>query len=534
MRQHPRPSGSGRTSSNEPSGPGRHSNNSPVPTHSNSRNLRPNASPSAPHSRSSSHSSRGPSDQQSSSRQPPHHQSGQRSHPQPQSQPHPQQSRSSGQRTSNGQPQYRPQYQPQQRPRPQQQQQQQHQQQHQHQQQQTRQYQPQQPRPQQSRQPHLQQQHGHDPHGNRGRSPSPNPHAQANRHHGNMQRPDGVNHQMRSATASGSGQNQANNQHLVPGQQQQQQQQESDSSRPRQTQPSPRLTPQSVEETDSPPRSPNPNTGGPAAGIRAVLYHNEQSEVFRWKDETWYAVEGHCELEVRQTVTNRSCVAIRLQETGELYLNAWILPSTMMNQISETDVSLSVFMGANQENYLIHFEDTSDATALIEVLQRTHRETIAMAEQARASSPQDSPDIGRSDSLASITAPNGAADGKPEENLVPQTLQSAMQCKCKLFVQNEHSKWSSFGNVNMTISQQLPSKKMYIEIESEKGSKTTKLVSASVHSRNVEKINAKRISFLLVNEKESISMVYMVKVKEEQIGNSIIDYLKTKNAENGW
>ncbi|KAI7872936.1 hypothetical protein BDF14DRAFT_1750511 [Spinellus fusiger] len=295
---------------------------------------------------------------------------------------------------------------------------------------------------------------------------------------------------------------------------------------PSQSQP-PKLTPQISEEIDSPPRSPNPNA---ANSIKDVLYHNEHSEVFRWKDETWYAVEGQCELEVRQTMNNRSCVAIRLQDTGELYLNAWILPTTVIHSISATDVSLTVFMGSNPENYLIHFEDPADATALSEVLQKTHYESVAMDEQNRNSF-EPSSTLDRSDSLASITAPNGE---EHQADPVPQTLEAAMQCKCKLFVQNEHSNWSSFGAVNMKISQQMPSKKMFIEIESEKGSKTTKLVSASVHSRNVERINTKRISFLLINEKESISIVYMVKVKEDQIGNSIYEYIKTKNAENGW
>lgn len=314
----------------------------------------------------------------------------------------------------------------------------------------------------------------------------------------------------------------------------------------------------SMEELNSPPRSvstkyqiltyqsinrssihsiyvliqPTPN-GNPNS-IKQTLYSNGQCEVFHWKSESWYAVDGHCLLHVRQTFTNRSCVAIQLQNTGQLYLNAWILPNTVIAQPSPTDVSLTVYMGANRENYLVHFASHADARTLFQLLQRMHQEAVQMNMTPENSNTLRGAPPGM---IRSRSFDVRDLDDDPVESnqaKVPQTLRLVMQCKCKLFVQNEHSNWSSFGSVTMKISQQLPSKKMHIEIENGKGPKATKLVSASVQSRNVERISSKRITFLLINEQERTSMVYMVQIKEEETGNKIFEYLKTKNAENGW
>ncbi|KAI8388631.1 uncharacterized protein BYT42DRAFT_241590 [Radiomyces spectabilis] len=285
----------------------------------------------------------------------------------------------------------------------------------------------------------------------------------------------------------------------------------------------PRLTAPGQEDAGSPPRSPNMMNGNPN-GIRQVLY-SHGCEVFHWKDESWYAVDGECLLEVRQTFTNRSCVAIRLQSTAQLYLNAWILPSTLIRRPSETDVTLSVFLGPRKEMYLVHFTEASEAERLTLLLNRMYQESLRVTRHESISPPS-------SVRKASLLDENISTE---ELAPIPQTLKLVMQCKCKLFVQNEHSNWSSFGSVTMKISQQLPSKKMHIHIDVEKSGKATKkLVSASVQSRNVERINPKRISFLLVNEQERTSMVYMVQIREEQTGNKIYEYLKLKNAENGW
>ncbi|GAA5816098.1 hypothetical protein MFLAVUS_009620 [Mucor flavus] len=269
----------------------------------------------------------------------------------------------------------------------------------------------------------------------------------------------------------------------------------------------------SSEELNSPPDSPNAYNSG--NDIRQVLYSNSQCDVFHWNNQSWYAADGQCLLQVKVTHSNRACVAVQLQNTGQLYLNAWILPTTVIRSPSPTDVSISVYMGTKKENYLIHFAHPQDANVFANILRKAH-----------AQSNQPPPP------LPMMHEPeHEEPEREPVDNVnVPQTLKPVMQCKAKLFIQNETSNWSTFGSVTMRISQQAPSMRMLIQIENDK----SKLVSAVVRSGNVEMITAKRISFLLVDEVQKTSIVYMIHLREDQTGNKIYEYLRTKNAENGW
>lgn len=243
------------------------------------------------------------------------------------------------------------------------------------------------------------------------------------------------------------------------------------------------------------------------------MYSNNQCDVFHWNNQSWYAADGQCLLQVRLTHNNRTCMAVELQNTGQLYLNAWILPTTVIKQPSPTDISISVYMGTKKETYLVHFPQPQDATALVNILYKAHQES------SQPLLPSPEPMVDHDDEI------------EPVDNVnCPQTLKPVMQCKAKLFVQNETNNWSTLGSVTMRISQQSPSMRMMIQIENDK----TKLVSAIVRSGNVEKISSKRISFLLSDEAQKTSIVYMIHLREEQTGNKIYEYLRIKNAENGW
>ncbi|KAG2232672.1 hypothetical protein INT48_006851 [Thamnidium elegans] len=254
-------------------------------------------------------------------------------------------------------------------------------------------------------------------------------------------------------------------------------------------------------------------------------------EIFHWKDESWYAVEDDCLLEVRQTFSNRSCIAIHLKNSGQFYLNAWVLPDTFITRTTETDLSLSLHIANDQsvlENYLFHCESKSEADKLGNILERMHQESVKMNMVISATSTLRGapPALMRSSSLA--------ADNTLSPEELVKTFKLAMQCKCKLYVQSASSKWNSFGSVYMKVSQQYATKKMHVAMESRKGGKTTQLVSAMIQSRNVERLGPKRITFLMVDELEKNSVVYMIQVREELTGDKIFEYVKTKNSENGW
>ncbi|KAL9555772.1 hypothetical protein MBANPS3_002211 [Mucor bainieri] len=285
--------------------------------------------------------------------------------------------------------------------------------------------------------------------------------------------------------------------------------------------PSPSMAPRqmgSVEDFGSPPHSPN-MYNNPGNDVRQILYSSSQCDVFHWNNQSWYAADGQCLLQVRLTHSNRTCVAVQLQNTGQLYLNAWILPNTVIRQPSPTDVNISLYMGTKKENYLIHFAHPQDATVFANILHKAHQDSNIITVQQQQQQQQQQIEEPLMDEPEVVDTIN-----------VPQTLKPVMQCKAKLFVKNETSNWSTFGNVTMRISQQAPSMRMMIQIENDK----SKLVSAIVKSGNVEKISSKRISFLLTDEVAKTSIVYMIHLREDQTGNKIIEYLRTKNAENGW
>jgi biopolymer transport protein ExbD len=263
--------------------------------------------------------------------------------------------------------------------------------------------------------------------------------------------------------------------------------------------------------------------------IRQVLFGSKQCQIFRWKDDSWYAVEEQNLLQIRQTFNNRACLTVQLEPSGELYLNAWILPDTFLQRISATDITISVTMAASQaENYLIHCDTESSATQLIQVLEKMHAVSQTININNGNNTLRGAPPVlSRSSSL-----PTNAPKMTAEE--LQKTLKLVMQCKCKLYVQNQSSNWHSFGSVHLKISNQWTTRKMHIDLSSHKGSKVTQLVSSMVQSRNVERLGPKRISFLLIDELQKTNVVYMIQVREELTGDKILEYIKEKNAENGW
>ncbi|KAI8379930.1 hypothetical protein EDC96DRAFT_492341 [Choanephora cucurbitarum] len=247
-----------------------------------------------------------------------------------------------------------------------------------------------------------------------------------------------------------------------------------------------------------------------ANAIRAVLYSNDQCQVFRWKDESWYAVEGDCLLEVRQTHAARSY--------------------TFIIRTTETDLSLSLNIVHNQrlevENYLFHCQSKEEADRLTSLLEQLHRESV------RLNNLKNTSKNSLTDEQLDVPPTPTATVISQEE--IAKSFKLIMQCKCKLYVQNASSNWSSFGSVYMKVSQNHNTKRMHISMESHKGEKITQLVSAMIQSRNVERLSPKRITFLLVDEFERSSVVYMIQVREETTSDKIIEYTKIKNAENGW
>ncbi|KAI9493603.1 hypothetical protein BDB00DRAFT_872274 [Zychaea mexicana] len=327
---------------------------------------------------------------------------------------------------------------------------------------------------------------------------------------------------------------------------------------PRQRQKPPQLPPARLDSHKAPSTSledlasPPPSPGAFASATRQILYSHGRCEVFHWKDQRWYSAQESCSIHVRTTNANRSALSIQLLQSRQLYLNAWIVPTTVVEQQGESDVSVSLSMGDKKENYLIHFDRRADAVELTSVLQRVHFEATqllggpaaAAAENGNGSmiransersvatlkttpSLHSSPSMLHSVSLFDTPMPTDARSYLEE---MPQTLSALLQCRGKLYSQVDPTIWNSMGSVTLRLAQQMPSKKMHVCIENGKH----RLVSATVMSSNVKQVNPKRVSFLLTNEQSRSSMVYMVQFKDEKTTNKVLEYIKTKNEENGW
>ncbi|KAG2188363.1 hypothetical protein INT44_001116 [Umbelopsis vinacea] len=279
-----------------------------------------------------------------------------------------------------------------------------------------------------------------------------------------------------------------------------------------------------VPHNGSPMGSPrSPTTANAMAAVREVTHRTPPCDVFRWKDNSWAAVEGQCIAEIRQTMANRPCLAIVIKESNHMYLNAWVNRNMTSRQEAPTDVSIGIDMGnGRKENYLVHCNDPRDAHALAGSLHRTLMEVMNATRQEEQE--QYNTPILRSTSLGA------ASIRKPEDG--PQTTKPLMQCRCKMFLQNEHANWANLGNVGLRLSMQIPSQRVHVYIESEKDSK--RLVNTFIQSNFVERVsgNTKRITFRLMNETTRATAVYMIQVKDDKVGIKIYDYLKGNRTQN--
>jgi hypothetical protein len=206
------------------------------------------------------------------------------------------------------------------------------------------------------------------------------------------------------------------------------------------------------------PRS--PTTASAMAAVREILHRTPRCEVFRWKDNDWAAVENFCIVEIRQTVTNKPCLAVIIQESNHMYLNAWINRNMTSRQEAPTDVSISIDMGqGRKENYLVHCDDPRDANALAGALHRTLMDAI---NAARREEEEQANKVTRS--LSRSTSLGATSVRKPEDG--PQTTKPLMQSRCKMFLQHEHSSWTNLGSAGLRISIQIPSQRVHVYIES--------------------------------------------------------------------
>jgi len=248
------------------------------------------------------------------------------------------------------------------------------------------------------------------------------------------------------------------------------------------------------------------------AAVRDVYLRTPPCEVFHWRERTWHAVEQDCLVEVRQTTAGRSCIAVLLEENTQMYLNAWILPTTIIKRDAMTDVSIGVEIGQKKEHYLIHFDVPPHADALYDAL-------IAVRAEA-TEGPVELPAnfVSRSTSLGI----DQEGEAIPTQQ---QQLQPLVQCRCKIYLQNDVSSWTNLGGEGLRLSLQLPSRANHLYLESEKN--RTCLMNGVILPEFMGKLGPKRIS-IVVKDGKGLSTVYMIQIKDEQIATKLFEIVKGK------
>ncbi|KAG0028054.1 hypothetical protein BGZ81_005058 [Podila clonocystis] len=265
---------------------------------------------------------------------------------------------------------------------------------------------------------------------------------------------------------------------------------------------------------------------GDVGAAKEVMFKTKPCDVFQWRDDIWEPLveEDDCYVELRVTTANRVAMAVETFESHQLVLNAWIVESTTFRRASETDVSVSMDMGASVQWFLVALNNTREADEFCHAFQRTKERAMYDPSLQR---PTASPVLSRGDSLASTVIQQAVKREKP----VKQTLSSMYPpAECKLFLQGgDHGHWMSLGNARVEIKMEQPSG--HVRLFVGLGAKKRVLDSVIVQCDCLELVGPKKLAITLMNPAEKMSIIYMLQFKDELITTKIFEGLSLNENE---
>ncbi|KAF9896995.1 hypothetical protein BX616_006370 [Lobosporangium transversale] len=273
--------------------------------------------------------------------------------------------------------------------------------------------------------------------------------------------------------------------------------------------------------------------GHPAGGMgnvvaaKEVLFKTRPCDVFQWRDDEWEPLveDDDCYAELRLTTANRLAMAVTRYETGQLVLNAWIVESTTFRRASETDVSVSMDMGASVQWFMVALDTVREADEFCMAFQRTKERAMYDPSIQKASS---SPVLSRGDSLASTPTQQTIQQNKP----VRQTLTSMYPpADCKLLLQTgDHGQWMSLGAAKVEIKREHPSGyvRLFVGLIS---SQKRILDSVIVQCDCLELVGPKKLAITLMNPQEKMSIIYMLQFKDDALASKIFEGLSLNTNE---
>ncbi|KAF9093786.1 hypothetical protein BGX23_002943 [Mortierella sp. AD031] len=258
---------------------------------------------------------------------------------------------------------------------------------------------------------------------------------------------------------------------------------------------------------------------GDVAAAKEVMYKSKPCDVFQWREDMWEPLveDDDCYVELRLTVSNRLAMAVITFDQGQLVLNAWVVESTTFRRASETDVSVSMDMGASVQWFLVALNSAREAEEFCMAFQRTKDRAMYDPSVQKNSSPV----LSRGDSLAS-TVTQQSSKKKP----VKQTLNTMYPpAECKLLLQaGDHGQWLSLGAARVEIKMEKPSGHVRLFVGLISGNKRV-LDSVIVQEDCLELVGPKKLAITLMNPQEKMSIIYMLQFKDEAVCAKIFEGL---------
>ncbi|KAF9437225.1 hypothetical protein BGZ76_001568 [Entomortierella beljakovae] len=264
-------------------------------------------------------------------------------------------------------------------------------------------------------------------------------------------------------------------------------------------------------------------TQGDVAAAKEVILKTKPCDVFQWRENNWEPLveDDDVYVELRLTIANRLAMAVTTCEYGQLVLNAWIVGSTTFRRASETDVSVSMDMGASVQWFLVALNNAREADEFCHTFQRTKDRAMYDPSLQKSASPI----LSRGDSLASTVTPKVTRPVKQtQSSMYPPS-------ECKLFIQGgDLGHWISLGSARVEIKMEKPSGHVRLFVSLLSGNKPV-LNSVIVQCDCLELLGPRKLAITLMNTQEKMSIIYLLQFKDEVITGKIFEGLSLNENE---
>ncbi|CAO3567444.1 unnamed protein product [Mortierella alpina] len=265
---------------------------------------------------------------------------------------------------------------------------------------------------------------------------------------------------------------------------------------------------------------------GDVAAAKEVMFKTKPCDVFQWRDDIWDPLveDDDCYVELRLTTANRLAMAVMTFEAGQLVLNAWIVESTTFRRSSETDVSVSMDMGASVQWFLVALNSGREAEEFCMAFQRTKDRAMYDPSLQKSASPI----LSRGDSLASTVTQKSQMRDKPQKQTLTSMYPAA---ECKLLLQaGDHGQWMSLGSAWCEIKMEKPSGHVRLFVGLASNHKRI-LDSVIVQCDCLELVGPKKLAITLMNPQEKMSIIYMLQFKDEAVATRVFEGLSLNENE---